>query len=180
MGNPWTKDEERKLLNAISQGQTFDNISKIHNRSPNALELRLKKIIYDNIIKSSDASQMIQKLASILKLPQDKVNQFYYEYKGFIEKKQPEHKTIQIDQNLSNQSAGAPAPTINLSINSVEKKNKSIDIDEKNRKIDILQKENKLMRDILDNIKMKNKIKKLIKDGKLNKKIKSKIFNLSH
>ncbi len=169
----WTKEEEKKLLASIASGQPLENIALNHNRSKNAVELRLKKIIYDNVIKSSDTSSIINKLASILKLPPDRINQYYYEYIGFIEKKQP------IAPQTLSQNSIQPNSIQTNSIAQTQQLSQQGGIITQKNKIDIIQKENQIMKDILENIKMKNRIRKLIKDGKLNKKIKTKIYKLS-
>src|ERR1700744_2554056 len=81
--NIWTQEEELKLLKEITNGQTLDNLALVHDRSSSALELRLKKIIYDNV----SAGQTERAMAKLLNLPEDKIKQYFYEYKGFIEKK---------------------------------------------------------------------------------------------
>ena len=50
MSTRWTREEEGKLLKLIASGKTCKELTGGFNRSENALELRLKKIIYDNIV----------------------------------------------------------------------------------------------------------------------------------
>ena len=98
MPDKWTKDEERELIRDISNGKTFQEIALAHNRSETAVELRIKKIIFENIEKGMNSN----KLSSILKLSESKINQFYYEYKGFTEKKQNGGVANLVDNNLNN------------------------------------------------------------------------------
>jgi hypothetical protein len=95
----WNKEEEIKLLNSISSGILIEEIAKNTNRSSSAIDLRLKKIIFDNIT----AGKTINSLAKMIKLPEDKVQQYYYEYKGFLEKKGKLNNTIDhIKTNINN------------------------------------------------------------------------------
>ena len=69
MTNKWTAEEEIKLVNDISKGKTFSDLKDQYNRTELALELRLKKIIYENINAGKTASS----LAKSLKLQEDKI-----------------------------------------------------------------------------------------------------------
>jgi hypothetical protein len=90
MKNPlWTRDEEKKFLKEIASGKTMVEIAKIHNRTPSGALLRLKKIIYETIKKGSSAD----KVSKTLKLPKDKINQYYQNYKDFLQKKQDTDNT---------------------------------------------------------------------------------------
>lgn len=86
----WDKNEELNFLQEIASGKSMDNIAKDHDRSASALDLRLKKIIFDNIT----AGKKEESMAKLLNMPQDKVKQYFYEYKGFLEKKGKLNDTV--------------------------------------------------------------------------------------
>ena len=165
---PWTKDEEIKLLKEIADKKSISELAKIHDRSENAIELRLKKLIYDNIVGGKSKSS----LAKLLNIEPDKIKQYYYEYKGFIEKKgmtvdkeklsDIEHK---LDKDISREKSKKSEKS--------DKSNKSKKEEKIKDRLRKLEKENKVMKEILDNIGMKKKIDKLIDHGFLNSKIKS-------
>jgi predicted transcriptional regulator len=167
---PWTNEEELQLLKEVSEQKTFDNIAIIHNRSESAIELRLKKLIYDNIISGKKKSSM----AKLLHVEPDKIKQYYYEYKGFIEK-----KGLKMDNaNLSEIERSMDKTNSTKKHKEKEKnKDKHGGAHNKDNKVKErllkLEKENKIMKEILDNIGMKKKIDKLIDNGFLNEKIKS-------
>jgi hypothetical protein len=78
----WAKNEELEFIKGVASGKTFDELATSHNRTSSALELRLKKIIYDNVSKGRGVS----KLAKGLNLDKNKVIQYYYSYAEFREK----------------------------------------------------------------------------------------------
>jgi len=78
----WVKEEELRFIKGVASGKTFDELAITHNRTASALELRLKKIIYDNVSKGNEVS----KLAKGLNLDKNKVTQYYYSYAEFREK----------------------------------------------------------------------------------------------
>lgn len=82
MNNRWTKEEESKLLKYIQNGKTYSEMAGIFNRSENALEMRVKKIIYENIVAKKEPS----KIASLLNMHSDKVMQYYYSYRDHLER----------------------------------------------------------------------------------------------
>lgn len=41
---PWSRDEERRLLEAVEQGRDLDELAREHQRSRRALELRLERL----------------------------------------------------------------------------------------------------------------------------------------
>ncbi|ARF08789.1 hypothetical protein Catovirus_1_839 [Catovirus CTV1] len=146
----WTKEEEIEFVKDISNGKELNDLAGKYNRSANALGLRLKKIIYDNI----ESGRSEKKLANITKISEDKIKQYYYEYKGFIEKK---NKTIEKNKNLE---GGGDQSIQNSDNNSYM------------NKIDKMEKENKIMNTIIQNIHLKKDIHKLIKSGVIDPKIK--------
>lgn len=157
MPDKWTKNEERELIRDISNGKSFKDIAHTHNRSETAVELRIKKIIYENIEKGLTPVKM----AKILNLSESKVNQFYYEYKGFNEKKQNGGVSNLIDGETKDIK-----PTV------IPENKADIKQDNKEVKINKLLRENELMKEIIDNIEMKRKINKYVKEGILGEDVK--------
>ena len=87
MNSRWSVEEEKMLINDIKNNKSFQELSLKYNRSPNALELRIKKIIYDNI----SANKSIKLIGGHLNLPEDKIKQYYYSYKEMLEKNPAQH-----------------------------------------------------------------------------------------
>lgn len=161
MPDKWTKNEERELIRDISNGKSFKDIANAHNRSETAVELRIKKIIYENIEKGLTPIKM----SKILNISESKVSQFYYEYKGFTEKKQ--------NGGVSNLVDGEKKETKLSTIPENKMDNKAeIKPDNKEVKINKLLRENELMKEIIDNIEMKRKINKYVKEGILGEDVK--------
>jgi hypothetical protein len=50
MTKRWTREEEASLIKDISSGRRFNELIPKYNRTELALEMRLKKIVYENII----------------------------------------------------------------------------------------------------------------------------------
>ncbi len=162
----WNKEEEKEFIKQIAEGRSMADIASKHERTETAMELRLKKIIYDNVEKGFSAD----KLSKIIKLPLDKINQYYYEYKGFIEKK--DKNKINKEEKINEKKEETKISTMNI-IGGYHSEKK--DSDNTKDKMAILEKENRVMKEILDNIQMKNKINKLIDNGYLDKDIRRKI-----
>lgn len=135
----WTKEEELKFIQGVASGQSLDELGIAHSRTKSALQMRLKKIIYENVAGGKSANM----LATMLKLPVDKVKQYFYSYKEFIEK----NKGIVPDVEIKD--GGAAVST-----------NKRIDVKK-------LEDENRLMKLILEHNKLSKQINRMIKDGKL-------------
>ena len=93
MNARWTLEEEKKLIKAVKHGENLDNLAKEFNRSENALELRIKKIIYDTIAEKKS----LKSVAKTLNFTEDKVKQYFYSYKDMMEKKGK--KTIDISDD---------------------------------------------------------------------------------
>ncbi len=83
MPTSWTKDEEKQLIKEIKDNKSYEEISKIHNRSISALIMRYNKIIFDNI----EAGKSKSSLSKLMNTTVDKINQAYYDHKSFVEKK---------------------------------------------------------------------------------------------
>jgi hypothetical protein len=156
MNQRWTVEEEGKLLKLIASGKTCKELSGgsyDFNRSENALELRLKKVIYDNIMNKKPAD----KIAQLLNMPREKIMQYFNSYKDYIDKQKQtggdennivSHKSDKINniQKLSNQN-----------------QNGGTDMN-----LDNIEKQNKKMKLLLENYILKQKLSKLLKDKHTN------------
>lgn len=78
----WTKEEEVELIKDIANGLQIEHIAIKRNRSNSAIELRLKKIVYENVI----AGRSFEKMSKMLNMSTDKLRQYFYSYKDFKEK----------------------------------------------------------------------------------------------
>ena len=93
----WTKNEELELINNIASGKGLETFAQNHGRSVSAVELRLKKIIYENCINGKS----LEHISQLLKINIDKTTQYYYWYKEFKESKDK-------IKNNNNVNMGAP------------------------------------------------------------------------
>ena len=172
MNQRWTVEEEGKLLKLVASGKTCKELSGgtyDFNRSENALELRLKKIVYDNIMNKKPAD----KIAQLLNMPREKIMQYFYSYKDYIDKQKQagadddnivSHKSDKINniQKLSNlnmpikQNQNA---LIKQNQNTFIKQNGGTDVN-----LDNIEKQNKKMKLLLENYILKQKLSKLLKD----------------
>jgi hypothetical protein len=197
MNTRWTLEEEKKLIREVKNGSNLSGLSKELNRSENALELRIKKIIYDSIA----GNKSINSISRSLNLPEEKVKQYFYSYKDMMEK--TGKKTVDIDKknDIDKNKETDILSNINLQMqineNNKEKKNNKGDKDEKEHKggsrkehkrnskkdhykdrhkdhrqidLDKLKRQNDKMETILKNIQLKNEIKKALKTNKLDKR----------
>jgi len=154
----WTREEELQLIKSISTGQNIESISKTHNRTPSAIDLRLKKIVYENM----QSGKSISHLSKLLKLPSDKIQQYFYSYKEFLEKhnvKTQEPTIIKQDENplqdklksaFKESQGGSKLP---------------------NNIVHDLEIENKILKLIVDNRELRHRLNKLIKEGRVDKSI---------
>lgn len=79
----WTRQHELELINDVANGKSLEMFAQGHNRSVSAVELRLKKIIYENCV----SGKSFQTISQLLKINLDKITQYYYSYKEFKEKR---------------------------------------------------------------------------------------------
>jgi hypothetical protein len=162
MPTSWTKDEEKQLIKEIKDKKTFEELSKIHNRSISALMMRYNKIIYDNVEAGKDKS----KLAKLLGITTDKITQAYYEHKAFMEKKE----VIKNDVKEESESKS-------IKSQKSEKKEKEEPAEDLSKykkmmtKLALLQKENQIMKEVIENLKLKKSLKKTIDDETIYKEV---------
>lgn len=177
----WNKNEELELIKDICKGVPLNDIATKHNRSSSAIELRLKKIIYENVISGKSLSE----IASILSMDEERIRQYFYSYKDFREK----HKlsTHDITNNITHDVVSIECKNKDMNTNNNQNSNSNNimvggRIDKSNSKIEHelnkLELENKALRLILENKMLTSKINKLIKEGSLDKDIKKIIKNI--
>lgn len=189
----WTKEEELDLIKDIANGLQIEHIAIKRNRSNSAIELRLKKIIYENIIAGRSAEIMSKKI----NMPIDKIKQYFYSYKDFKEKhsdkiedkinlkinksdffhdhkNQHDSSTVftKLHHEIEKIKENTNEKHSNLNYN---KKLKSTDLENKIKQLEL---ENKLINLIVENKQLNSQLNKLIKDGKVNKNIKIAIKNI--
>lgn len=164
MPTSWTKEEEKQLIKEIKDKKTFEELAKIHNRSISALMMRYNKIIFDNIEAGKDKS----KLAKLLGITTDKITQAYYEHKAFIEKKEvikndgkeeSETKSTKSTKSVKSQKSEKQEPE------DLGKYKKMMN------KLALLQKENQIMKEVIENLKLKKSLKKTIDDESVYKEV---------
>ena len=85
----WTNKEELELIKSIRNKVSIDEIAKKHNRDINSIELRLQKIIYENITENN---KDIKSISNALNLSEEDILRRYKLYKNFIENKKDDKK----------------------------------------------------------------------------------------
>lgn len=161
----WNKEEEKQLIKELKDKKTYDEISKIHNRSVSAIIMRLNKIIYDNI----EAGKSKNSLAKLIGFSADKITQSYYEHKAFMEKKEIESKKSESEsKKTENNSINSKDSKISKLVSKDELKvdDSNINSNDKYKKLMkkmiILQKENQIMKELIENLKLKKSLGKEI------------------
>jgi len=157
MNTKWTLDEEKQLIKAIKHGKSFESLAKEFNRSENALELRIKKIIYDTISEKKS----LKSIAKSLNFNEDKVKQYFYSYKDMMEKKGK--KTIDIVDDDKREKEKETD----------KDKDKKRERNNKPANLERIKKQNDQMMVILKHIELKKEIKKLLEGGKIDAKLKA-------
>ena len=176
----WTHEEELNLIKDISSGATLDSLATKHNRSISAMELRLKKIIYEN----ASTGKSLDSISKLLNIPEDKVRQYFYSYKEFREKHTgliddiiPTIKSSSNHQSKfsgskgsDNRSSGSKGSDNQSGGSKGSSSNKLDKIKSKLRK---MEEENRIIKLIIENKELTHKLNKLIKDGKLDEGVKN-------
>ena len=154
MNNRWSKEEESKLLKLIASGKTYIELAGGFNRSENALEMRVKKIIYENITAGKTPS----KISELLNIQSDKVMQYYYSYKEHLERENSNNKISTNDNKMSMLDNNIPIH--NGGNNQIQIKTDKAD------KIDKLRLQNEKLKLLLENYMLKHKLSKVMKSDK--------------
>lgn len=172
----WTREEELNLIKDISGGESLEKLATKHNRTTSAIELRLKKIIYEN----ATAGKSLEDLAKLLNIPIDKTRQYFYSYKEFREK-----HTGAVDAVIPALPPTKPEPLPNQSQQPVILPNQSQQpvvlmtggsgsekMDKIKSKLKKMEEENRLIKLIVENKELTHKLNKLIKEGKIDESVK--------
>ena len=182
MNARWTINEEKQLINDIANSKSYDELASKYNRSANALELRIKKIVYDNVA----AKRTPEMIGGQLNLPVDKVKQYFYFYKEMLEKRGKPVSGIDVNNNIKQETIGAgnnlsaKPNNLNMSMSAGNIKNKQvnqnnqqiIEQDGGNQDLINIKNQNDTFREVIDNVKLRRKLRKLLKAGKLSPEMK--------
>ena len=167
MNARWTINEERQLITDIASSKSYQELAQKYNRSPNALELRVKKIVYDNIINNRTPEM----IGGNLNLPIDKIKQYYYSYKEMLEKRGKPVTNVDLNNKIIN---GGNNKIINKNI--TENQNNinltGCEIKNKDNKLVNIIEQNETFKEIINNVKMRKKLRKMLKAGKLSHEMK--------
>jgi hypothetical protein len=159
----WTREEELNFIKEISQGQQIEQLATKHNRSTSSMDLRLKKIIYENVL----AGKSIDTISKALKLTQDIVRQHFISYKEFREK----YKGVADIDNVNPDLIKITSDQQNLIKNDVQSGGDML-VSKVNNKIKQLESENNMIRTIIENKELRAKMNKMVKDGTIDYNVK--------
>jgi len=190
MNARWTINEEKQLINDIANSKSYQELAPKYNRSANALELRIKKIVYDNIA----AKRTPEMIGGQLNLPVDKVKQYFYSYKEMLEKRGKPVSGIDVNNNIKQETIGAgnnisaKPNNLNMSMSAGNIKNRQVNqnnqqvsqqnnqqiIDQVGGNQDLIniKNQNDTFKEVIENVKMRRKLRKLLKAGKLSPEMK--------
>lgn len=158
MSKRWNATEKRQLLKMYAEGNSFDAIGNILDRSPNAIKLRLEEIVYSNLVKGHKASL----ISRMLKTEPDTIKQFYYSHKSFRQGKNKE--VVDIDFNEYDIKPIFKSNTINR--HSIVP-HKNINQNGGKNHLEKIENDNKFLEAVIKNHRMKKYVKKLYIEGKL-------------
>lgn len=163
----WTKEEELKLIRSVSLGNNFDKIGIDHNRTSSDVELRLKKIIYENMSGGAKSDQIVK----LLNMSPDKVNLYYYSYKDLKEKQQSNQNIDRIETNKIVTKEYSANNSIDNFQQGVQNGGRH-SIERIELKLKKLELENRILQLVVENKDLTHKLNKLIKEGRVDKSVK--------
>ncbi len=171
MTKRWTKEEETSLIKDIHGGYRCKDLITKYGRTELALDMRLKKIIYENIVGGRQPPH----LAKALRLPEDVINQYYYSYK--------EHLSRQDKPPASQQELPKSNDPVQDAIDKIDGGLGMPDVPPikiqsggtKMNRMESLEKENRMLKAIIENKDLRDRLNKLAKKGELDNKTKKMI-----
>jgi pentapeptide MXKDX repeat protein len=78
----WSRNEELEFIKELAQGEHINKIALKHSRTATSLDLRLKRIIYENVM----AGKKIEHIAKTLKIQPETVRKYFYSYSTYRNK----------------------------------------------------------------------------------------------
>lgn len=159
----WTREEELNFIKEISQGLQINQLAIKHNRTTSSMELRLKKIIYENVL----AGKSIDTISKALKLSQEMIRQYFISYKEFRDK----YKGVADIDNIDPDLIKVTSDQQNLLKNDVQTGGDVL-VRKVNNKIKQLETENKIIKTIIENKELRAKMNKMVKDGVIDYNVK--------
>ena len=152
--SPWTQDDELEMVKLIRRKISLEDISKQYNRTVEDIEKRLKKVIYENIMRGKSCKVV----SEILNLPEEKINLYFNSYKEY--KKRHDEKHELNDNKLHHNEDHNNKNKINFDL-----------------KIEAIEKETRFLDAIIEKKKKHDEINEMINRGKINKDIKKIILD---
>lgn len=183
----WGSEDKIELMKLYSKGHSYDDISKVLDRSPLAIKLRLESIVYDNLTKGKS----LELLTRMFNTDPDTIKQFYYSHKSFKEGRGEQVKNVEfhsdefvnnykstnehinehtneyINEHINEQLGGNSSDKHRIVAN--KKKSATNIVNTKENSIDRIEQENQILEGIINNYRMHRQVRKLYIDGKLDK-----------
>lgn len=156
----WTQDEEINLIKNLRNKLTIEQIAQKHNRDIKSIELRIQKIIYENIVNNGKSINTISK---IMNLNENDIMKYYNKYKELKDdyvRKEKKQKIEKIEKNYD----------------VVENKN------DENKKFEnaimVLERENKFIKLLFENKILQKRLSEEIAQGRISENIRDFIKQL--
>lgn len=157
MPNKWTNEEEIKLINMLKEKKSLKEISRTLNRSENAVEQRINKIIYENIKNSGKTAES---MAKALNMSVEDVNSYYDGRKTFLEQKL-KGMAKEVGVSVDDKKLSEPK----ISEENPEPQEGGKKENKKEKLLNKLEYENKFIRALIENKMLHKQLNKLIKSG---------------
>jgi hypothetical protein len=151
----WTQDEELELIKLIKSNASIEDIARKHNRDVNSIDLRLQKIIYENITRNG---KDVKSISLALNIP---YNDVIKKYKLYKEREEREERGERGEKEEKEEEKKNNIPNIENAEN----------VENIDQKIEKLERENKLIKLILENKILHKKLNEQIKKDRINKNI---------
>jgi len=180
----WSQEEEIKLAKLIKNKVSLDVVSKQLNRSIKSIELRLQKIIYENM----SGGKSVDHVSKLLNMAESEVLRkynLYREYKdkntahehlnklkhnqqgGFQQNSLPiSHFQYQMNQNMNHMNE-----IQHMNENMINERNSGGAIKNIDQKMDKIKRENEFIKLLLENKVLHQRLNELISKKKIDKNI---------
>ena len=160
MPNKWTPEEEINLIKMLKEKKSLKEISRTLNRSENAVEQRINKIIYENI---KNSGKTVESMSKALNMPVEDVNSYYEGRKTFLEQKlkgMAKEVGVYVDDKKSVDPKISEKKTEAAILQEGGKKD-----NKKEKLLNKLEYENRFIKALIENKMLHKQLNKLIKSG---------------